>query len=195
LETKIETLVKKAVNGSSDALENIIKRTGGPPFVPGIFEYQFMRGTNTKKDRMLARLIQKYKAAVDANRKPKKNVFPAMRVIAINQAVNAENQIHTYDQVTCYIENSAPLAVSTCYCRHQAKLVDEASHCGKPDEVCIQFGAGAAFVIERKMGRAIGKVEAMQILDQAENAGLVHCTNNRQEIDFLCNCCSCHCVI
>jgi Pyruvate/2-oxoacid:ferredoxin oxidoreductase delta subunit len=24
---------------------------------------------------------------------------------------------------------------------------------------------------------------------------LVHCTNNRQEIDFLCNCCSCHCVI
>jgi Pyruvate/2-oxoacid:ferredoxin oxidoreductase delta subunit len=23
----------------------------------------------------------------------------------------------------------------------------------------------------------------------------VHCTNNRQDIDFLCNCCACHCII
>jgi Pyruvate/2-oxoacid:ferredoxin oxidoreductase delta subunit len=168
---------------------------GGPPFVPGIFEYQFMRGTNTERDRTLARLIQKYKKAVDANRKPRENAFPVMRVIAVNRVIKAENQVHTYDQVKRYIETSTPLAVSTCYCRHQAKLVDEASHCGNPDEVCIQFGAGAAFVIERKMGRAIDKAEAMEILDQAENAGLVHCTNNRQEIDFLCNCCSCHCVI
>jgi len=167
----------------------------GPPFVPGIFEYQFIRGTNTAKDRMLARLIQKYKSAVDANRKPLGNVFPAMRVITINRAVKAENRIHTYDQVKHYIETYEPLAVGTCYCRHQAKLVDEASHCGNPDDVCIQFGAGAAFVIERRMGRPIGKAQAMEILDRAENAGLVHCTNNRQEIDFLCNCCSCHCVI
>jgi Pyruvate/2-oxoacid:ferredoxin oxidoreductase delta subunit len=38
-------------------------------------------------------------------------------------------------------------------------------------------------------------LEGMEILARAETAGLVHCTNNRQEIDFLCNCCSCHCVI
>jgi len=167
----------------------------GPPFVPGIFEYQFMRGTTTERDRTLARLIQKYKTAVDAARKPLKNVFPAMRVIAVNRTIKAENRIHTYDQVKHYIETYDPLAVSTCYCRHQAKLVDEASHCGKPDDVCLQFGTGAAFVIERGMGRSISKAEALEILDRAENAGLVHCTNNRQEIDFLCNCCSCHCVI
>ena len=167
----------------------------GPPFVPGIFEYQFMKGTNTERYRILACLIQKYKTAFDAVRKPLKNVFPAMRVIAINHAIKAKNQIHTYDQVKHYIETYDFLAVSTCYCRHQAKLVDEASHCGKPDDVCIQFGTGAAFVIERGMGRSISKTEAMELLDRAERAGLVHCTNNRQEIDFLCNCCSCHCVI
>jgi hypothetical protein len=144
----------------------------GLPFVPGIFEYQFMRGTNTERDRRLARLIQKYKTAVDAGRKPLKNVFPAMRVIAINQAVKAENRIHTYGQVKHYIEIYDPLAVSTCYCRHQAKLVDEASHCGKPDDVCIQFGTGAAFVIERGMGRPINKAEAMEIIDRAEKGRL-----------------------
>lgn len=39
------------------------------------------------------------------------------------------------------------------------------------------------------------KEEALEILNLAEKAGLVHCTNNRQDIDFLCNCCACHCVI
>jgi Pyruvate/2-oxoacid:ferredoxin oxidoreductase delta subunit len=168
---------------------------GGPPFVPGIFEYQFMRGTNTDRDRRIARLIQNYKSAVDILKKPNINVFPAMRVIPIDSVLAADNQIHTYDQVKGYIETHDSLAVSTCYCRHQAKLVDEASHCGKPDDVCIQFGAGAEFVIERNMGRPISKAEAYVLLDRAENEGLVHCTNNRQEIDFLCNCCSCHCVI
>jgi len=100
-----------------------------------------------------------------------------------------------YDQVKSYIEANEPLAVSTCYCRHQARLIDEEGHCGAPDEVCLQFGSGAAFVIEKGMGRQIHKQEALQILNQAEDAGLVHCTNNRQEIDFLCNCCACHCVI
>jgi Pyruvate/2-oxoacid:ferredoxin oxidoreductase delta subunit len=167
----------------------------GPPFVPGIFEYQFMRGTATERDKKLAHLIHDYKSAVDKARKPMAGVFPAMRVITVDHTIKADNQIHTYDQVKSYIEKYDALAVSTCYCRHQARLIDEQSHCGSPDEVCLQFGDGATFVIEKKMGRPIEKEEALEILNLAEKAGLVHCTNNSQEIDFLCNCCACHCVI
>ena len=36
------------------------------PFVPGIFEFQFMRGTDTPEDKKIARLIHAYKAVVDA---------------------------------------------------------------------------------------------------------------------------------
>jgi electron transport complex protein RnfB len=168
---------------------------GGLPFVPGIFEYQFMRGTSTERDRKIAKLIYDYKKAVDKNRRPEQDVYPTMRVITVDRTIQAKNEIHTYDQVKSYIESYEPLAVSTCYCRHQAKLVDEKSHCGNPDDVCLQFGRGAQFVIDRRMGRKIDKDEAMSILKRSEEAGLVHCTNNRQEIDFLCNCCSCHCVI
>jgi electron transport complex protein RnfB len=168
---------------------------GSPPFVPGIFEYQFMRGTSTERDRTIAKLIHDYKTAVDKNRKPEEDAFPTMRVITVDRTIQAKNEIHTYDQVKSYIESYEPLAVSTCYCRHQAKLIDEKSHCGNPDDVCLQFGRGAQFVIDRRMGRKINKNEAMSILKRSEEAGLVHCTNNRQEIDFLCNCCSCHCVI
>jgi ferredoxin len=45
------------------------------------------------------------------------------------------------------------------------------------------------------MGRKITKEEALEILKKSEEEGLVHATINRQEIDFLCNCCPCHCMI
>jgi Pyruvate/2-oxoacid:ferredoxin oxidoreductase delta subunit len=168
---------------------------GCPPFVPGIFEFQFMRGTNTDRDKKLAKLIHAYKDAVNKARGPIKESFPSMRVVTVDRVIKANNEIHTYDQVASYIEKYEPLAVSTCYCRHQAKLVDEESHCGNPDDVCLQFGKGAQFVIDRRMGRSITKDEAMDILKRSEEAGLVHCSTNRQKIDFLCNCCSCHCMI
>jgi Pyruvate/2-oxoacid:ferredoxin oxidoreductase delta subunit len=168
---------------------------GSLPFVPGIFEFQFMRGTNTDRDKNLARLIHDYKTAVDAAKGPPKITFPATRVIAVDRKIQAGNTIHTYDQVASYIEKYEPLSVSTCYCRHEAKLIDENDDCGKPNEVCMQFGMGAQFVIDRGMGRKISKGEAMDILKICEDAGLVHSTINRQEIDFLCNCCNDHCVI
>ena len=168
---------------------------GTLPFVPGIFEFQFMRGTRTAKDKRLARLIVDYKAAVAAAKGPTKVTFPTTRVIPIDRKIQAGNTIHTYDQVAAYIEKYEPLAVSTCYCRHEAKLLDENDDCGKPNEVCMQFGLGAQFVIDRGMGRKITKDEALAILKKCEEAGLVHSTINRQEIEWLCNCCNDHCVI
>lgn len=116
-------------------------------------------------------------------------------MITVDRKIKVGNKIHTYDQVKSYIERYDPLAVSTCYCRHEAKLINEDDHCGKPDEVYMQFGWGAQFVIDREIGRKITKEEAMEILNQSEEAGLVHATLNRQEIEFLCNYCPCHCVI
>ena len=168
---------------------------GAPVFVPGIFEYQFMRGTGTDRDRKLAHLIHAYKEAVDAERGPVQIGFPIERVIPVNRKIQAENTIHTYQQVASYIEKYRPLSVATCFCRHEAKLIDEKDDCGKPDDVCMQFGMTARFAIDRNIAREISGEEAFEILNKAEEAGLVHATMNRQEIDFLCNCCGCHCMI
>jgi len=167
----------------------------GSPFVPGIFEFQFMRGTKSDRDRRLARLIHAYKAAVDKTRGPQKITFPANRVIPVGKTIPVGSQVHTYSQVTSYLDRYDPIAVSTCFCRHEAKLMNEQDDCGMPDEVCMQFGIAAQFVIERGMGRKVSKEEASETLRKAAEAGLVHMTRNAQEIDFLCNCCSCHCMI
>ena len=113
---------------------------GAPTFVPGIFEFQFMRGTHTERDKKIARLIRAYKAAVDADQGPVKITYPTTRVIPVDEKIQAENAIHTYHQVASYIQKYHPLSVSTCFCRHEAKLIDEKDDCGNPDEVCMQGG-------------------------------------------------------
>jgi hypothetical protein len=122
------------------------------PFVPGIFEFQFMRGTRTDRDRKVAKLIQAYEKAVDAARGPQTITFPGSRVIPVEKTIRPGSKVHTYDQVSSYIDRYDPISVTTCFCRHEGKLLDEKSDCGKPDDVCMQFGVGAKFVIERELG-------------------------------------------
>jgi len=160
-----------------------------------IFDLQFMRGTSTEWDKNLAKLIHAFKKAVDDAKGPPIKKYPTTRVIPIDRKIKVGNTVHTYQQVASYIEKYDPLAVSTCYCRQEAKLFDENDVCSKPFETCMTFGMAAQFIIDRGIGRKISREEATEILKQSEEAGLVHCTLNRQEIDFLCNCCRCHCVI
>jgi len=166
-----------------------------PPLVPGIFEYQFLRGTKTEKDRRIAKVIRAYRQAVNAVQGMPKVTFPATRVIPVDEKIEAGSTIHTYDQMSAYLENADTISVATCFCRHEAELVDPSDSCGAPNEVCMSFGIGARFIIEQGMGRKVSKQEALEILKKSEEAGLVHCSVNRQQLDFVCNCCADHCEI
>jgi len=91
---------------------------GAAPFVPGIMEYQFMRGTATERDKKIARLIHAYKQAVDALRNDAPEALPAypqVRVIPIEEAVAGGDAVKTYHQVMSYIDKYDMIAVSTCY--------------------------------------------------------------------------------
>jgi len=66
--------------------------------------------------------------------------------------------------------------------------------CDAPVEVCLQINRGADYTIERGSGREVSKEEAIKLLDQAEEAGLVHVTMNKAGVGhFICNCCGCCC--
>jgi Pyruvate/2-oxoacid:ferredoxin oxidoreductase delta subunit len=193
LSTILETMATKGLCMS-------IPMNGGeaytlPPLVPGIFEYQFLRGTRTERDRKLAVLIKKYREAVDAIAGIPEISFPTTRVIPVDEKIEAGHTIHTYDQMSAYVERADPISVATCFCRHEAELIDPNDSCGAPNEVCLSFGVGARFAIDKGMGREVSKKEALEILKRSEEAGLVHCSVNRQQLDFVCNCCADHCVI
>jgi len=166
------------------------------PFMPGILEYQFMRGTATDRDKKVARLIDDYKKACDTVKPPgeRKITFPDIRVITVDETIEEDNTVHTYDQVKTYIDKNDSIATAACYCRQEAMLLGEDLH-EMPLNVCMTFGPGADFVVDRLGGRMISKDEAREILDETEEAGLIHMTRNvTDNISFLCNCDRWHCV-
>jgi hypothetical protein len=48
----------------------------GAPFMPGIFEYQFMPGRTTERDKKIARLIHAYKQSFSAAKGQTRMTFP-----------------------------------------------------------------------------------------------------------------------
>jgi electron transport complex protein RnfB len=173
------------------------------PLLPGTFEVHFMRGGTDERTQKLARLFQNYFAAVDKVRADKTSVsamprvyssVPFSRVISVEELIPAGVQIHPYDRVSKYIDEHELISIGTCYCRHYGELLG--NPCTKPKDNCFSFGQQAKFMIERGFNKAVTKQEALRVLDEAEKAGLVHCSSNTSEsINFICNCCTCHCGI
>jgi Pyruvate/2-oxoacid:ferredoxin oxidoreductase delta subunit len=61
-------------------------------------------------------------------------------------------------------------------------------------ETCLSFGAAAEYYIENGFGRKITANEAMEILEEADKAGLVHAGANKVHLSNICNCCPCCCA-
>ena len=167
------------------------------PLLPGTFEVQFMRGGTDDHTRELARLFQNYFDAVmeaEAATPRGYTSVPFSRVITVEQEIPAGVEIHPFDKVSRYIAESELISIGTCYCRHFGELLG--NPCTKPKENCFSFGTQAKFMVERGFNKAVSKEEALRVLKEAEDAGLVHCSSNVSEaITFICNCCSCHCGI
>jgi Pyruvate/2-oxoacid:ferredoxin oxidoreductase delta subunit len=167
----------------------------GLPFMPGIFEFIFIGGGESEREKMAAHLIYAYKKAYSQAKGAEKIPFPLTRVIPVARTIKADNTIHTYDQVMTYIDQYDSIGVGACYCRQAAKLRGEELH-GMPVGVCMWFGEIAENITERLGGRRVTKKEAREIVERCEEAGLIHMSRNTtDEIDFMCNCDRWHCEV
>lgn len=114
---------------------------------------------------------------------------PITRVIMVQQPVDARSRILAYEDVENIVSNADKVAVVKCTCR----LID--GKCGKPLDVCLQVGKGADYALERGTGRQVTRDEAMDIIRECEEAGLIHVVTNRSgDSPFICNCCEDCCV-
>ena len=113
---------------------------------------------------------------------------PFTRVIPVGVAVNATTHILAFEDIKEIIDKSRSLAVTNCTCR----LI--AHKCDKPLEACLQVNNAADYSIARGTGRELTKQQAMDLIRETEEAGLVHVVVNKQDVDhFICNCCACCC--
>lgn len=157
---------------------------------PGIMELQFMKGEDNEKKKNLARLFEKFFDTL--GEKTYEVETPLPRVLPPEKLLEPIAIVLPYERVSNYIKENTDIAISICYCRHQARLLGR--YCGRPVDVCMTFGPFARFVNKYGFGRLVSKDEALKILDRCEETGLVHITENCQEkINFICNCCGCCC--
>ena len=113
---------------------------------------------------------------------------PFTRVIPVNVSVEAKTHILDFESVREVVKKAKTLAVTKCTCRLTAHK------CDRPLEACIQVNNAAAYALSRGTGRKIDVQEALDILRNAEEEGLIHVTMNRHQVDhFICNCCPCCC--
>ena len=157
------------------------------PFVVGFYEEQLPR-----MDRELAELFEAYFQEAHG---VLGEYSPAIhRVLPVGEAIPADIEVYAYEQAEKMLEDAKAWGVRDCICRVQQKLIGKG--CDRPVENCLTFAPIEGVFDHLESTRSITKDEALRILREAEDAGLVHSPGNYQDGHFyICNCCTCCCGV
>ena len=174
-------------------------------FVPGVVEFQLMRGMDTPEDRKVARMIKEFfegemRDLMEAFFKDPEAVKqmipdPPARIITVENELPRGTEIQSYEKLSAMLDTEKSFSAAKCYCRHHAHLVDDPCKVeGIPEYSCLLCGETAEYVIDRGFAKRVTREEAQEILLATEKAGLIHNTGNyRDRAIFICNCCGCCC--
>ena len=205
LEKLLETMADKGVIFVAKTETNE-KVYSVPPYAPGIFELQFLKGEETEEAKKRARLVtdiheelgdmaaELYKDVEQANKILGR---PGLRTLAVEEELPGNAEIATWEQISKIMEQEESFAVGTCTCRLEAKFNGHPCKIdGVPMEACVYFGKVADYIVERKFGKRYSREELLDLLKTCEKHGLMHNINNflGDNIVF-CNCCGCCCTI
>jgi len=174
-------------------------------FVPGVVEYQLMRGRDTPKDRKVAKMLKDFMEGemrdlmeeVFKDPEMMKQMMPEApaRIITVEHELPHTTEIYSYEKLSEMIDTDTCFAAATCYCRHQKYLLDDPCKIkGLPQHSCLLLGEAADYAIDRGFGKRITREEAQEIVLLSEKAGLMHNVGNYSDrAFFVCNCCGCCC--
>jgi len=156
------------------------------PFMIGLYEYAVK-----KIDVELASLFKEYYDTAYQDEMGASNI-PGFKVIPVERHIHDDRTLLPFQKLEEKIRVARKIAVTDCICRKETRLLGEG--CRHPSENCLSFGVAAEYYIENGMGREISADEAVQILEAADEAGLVHAGANTKHLSNICNCCPCCCA-
>lgn len=188
LEPLLDTMLSKGQINSWMSKSAGARKYGLMPFVVGIYEDQLNR-----MDGEFAQLLERY---YQQGFKKMATTEPVIfQVLPVNKSISTELEIHPYQKAEQMIESASSWGVRECICKKQKALIGEP--CSYPTTVCLAFVPKAENYFDNdEITKPISKEEALKLLKEAEDAGLVHCTYNVQAgHTYICNCCTCCCGI
>ena len=119
----------------------------------------------------------------------------AIRVIPVGKPVAADEEYILPSQtVEAIINKFDDIAVGHCFCRQRRNLLGEPCQTEAPVVNCFSFGKSARHTSAQGFARKVSRTEALQILKEAEKAGLIHKafhpgSREARPETSICNCC------
>lgn len=170
-----------------------------PMFVPGCAEFMVMNKEQVEAHPEIADMFY------DMSRLPLEKVTPmvplggggiGMHVIPVEKAIPTDQESVSIEHISHWLEKyKGKFAVGDCSCRRSRRIRGEG--CGHLEQdMCIGVGDMADYLVETNKGHYIEIDEVMEILQRAEDNGLVHQITNidgQDKIFAICNCCDCSC--
>ena len=155
-------------------------------FVIGIYEFQLNRlNSNIVKD------FEEYSPSWFNLEQWKK--APQLRTIPVGVSLDVRRDVLAYEQAEEIIKSVKKIAVAPCVCRREKHILGEG--CDKPSEACLIFDKAADYYIHNGLGREIDVEEALGILEEANDSGLVLQPGNSAKPMSICACCGCCCGV
>jgi ferredoxin len=154
---------------------------GTIPFVHGLFEFQV-----ANLDRHMADLVEKY-IQEEFHNAISKGANAFLRTVPVQRTIEVLHNVAAYEDASEILRKADKIVVTDCICRKQKHLVNQG--CDKPLEVCFMFGSMGQYYVDRGLGREVGTDEAIRILTDAQESGLVTQPATAQNPAGMCNCC------
>jgi Na+-translocating ferredoxin:NAD+ oxidoreductase RNF subunit RnfB len=162
----------------------------------GFFEFSMMRVRTDVDQKRLAELFYEY---LNVEEDFVRDLFARGetqlgRVWVQERSLPPEVSLRVldYERASAAVRDASSVAVGVCYCRHKMEHVGRA--CKAPREICLTLGSTARSLAKHGFAREIDAAEGQDLLQQAQEQGLVQFGENvRERPAFICNCCGCCC--
>ncbi|MHA1144273.1 MAG: ATP-binding protein [Candidatus Helarchaeota archaeon] len=161
---------------------------GNALFAVGMFEFQVARLSEEFMKDVYRYIAEGYALELFRTK------VPQLRTIPIEQSIKPEQKVASYDDIETLIkEYDGPIMVTNCICRSSKDLMGNPCKVTDRREGCFGFGLLGQLYIDQGWGRSVSKEEALKILRQNQEDGLVLQPSNSIELEFICSCCACCC--
>jgi len=218
VEELADSLAKKGLIFNQPSSTGIMVYRLLPLMLVGVMEYKFMvelTGNQEEKDlaQLFEKLLEELRDQIQDNYDaflPRFNSAPAIdrtvparttedgkpiQIIPIDKTIEvAEEFVLPSQTVEEIINKFDDIAVGYCFCRQRRGLLEKPCGTDAPTLNCFTFGKSARHTVAQGFAKKVSKEEALKIMQEAENAGLIHkafhpgSRESKQETS-ICNCC------
>ncbi len=214
----VKRLAKKGFIFNQPNSEGVMVYRLMPLLMVGAFEYLYMKKIeHNEVEEKLAKMFSKYfeetRDFIQANYEQILPIFENMLPIdrtmpilnetiqgdqislSVNKEIDVpEETIVPTQKVEKLIEKFDDITVGHCFCRHHRDLLGKPCKVTNLRENCFTFGKSARYVAEQGFGRLVSKEEALEIMKNSEDDGLIHkAFHPHSDITktetSICNCC------